>query len=356
MKKFILFLVTMLIIFLLAFWFTGGKKIMGSLNENKSYDFIIKDTINYSALDNRVLFCDGILTYNNQKITYLDFRNNIIWENRNRVFIDSIFIDEDKIYKCYESNIEIIDKDNHSFIITEIAGKVINVSREKNKTTIITKQNSGKNSVYLLNENNEVIVENMQFDESITGVSISEKSEAYCVSTIKYINGLIESTVSYNLIGKLEVWSEIISNEIIVKVEEINNNILVLGTENTYFFSVNGDLLWKNSNYNKIKDYLVSAKQGRIYILYNEEEKAELLCYNLEGKVKEIYKLPKNMEHFKVFNNKLYVYNSNSIFLLNDGVSNKIYDVNNISIMDFGVKGNDVNILLEDKLVLGSIK
>ncbi len=356
MKKFILFLVTMLLIFIIAFWFTGGKKIIAIFDSNKSYEFISEKMTNYNSLDGGRLFCDGILTFNNQKITYLDHNNNVIWENQNRVFIDSVFIDENYVYKCFENSIEIINKHNQSYVITEIQGKIINVSRENNKTFIISKQNNGKNSLYILNDNNEVIVENKQYDESITGVSISRKSEAYCISTVEYINGNIKNTISYNLIENLELWEETIDDEVVINVKVVNNNILVLGTENVYCFNVNGSLMWKNSNYNKVKDFKIVDDQERIYVLYEQDEKMELLAYNFEGKVKEIYKLPKSTKSFKILDGKIFICNNNSISILQDGNVNKLFDADNSLIVDFNVKNNETYILLDDKLIIGKIK
>lgn len=356
MKKFILFLVTMLLIFIIAFWLTGGYKIIATFDDNKTYEFISEGITNYNSLDGCKLFCDGILTFNNQKITYLDYNNNIIWENQNRIFIDSVFVDEKNIYKCFENSVEIIDRNNISYVVTEIQGEILNVSREKSKTYIIVKQNNGKNSLYILNDNNEVVVENMQNDESITGVSINGKAEAYCISTIKYTGGIIKNTISYNLIENVELWNETIDNEVVIKVEIVNNNILVLGTENIYCFNINGSLMWKNSNYNKVKSFDIDDKQERIYMLYEEDEKTELLVYNFEGKVKEIYKLPKSTNKFKVLNNKILIYNDNSISISHDGIVNKIFVEDNSKIIDFNVKNNEIYILQKDKLIKGKIK
>ncbi|MBP1926281.1 hypothetical protein J2Z76_002146 [Sedimentibacter acidaminivorans] len=356
MKKFILFLVTMLFVFIVTFWFTGGKKIIATFDDNKTYEFVSERMISYKSLDSSKLFCNGILTYNNQKITYLDYNNNIMWENRNRVFIDSVFIDENYIYKCFENSMEIINKNNQNYVVAEIQGKIINVSRENNKIFIISKQNSGKNLLYILNDNNEVIVENKQYDESITGVTINGKAESYCVSTIKYTGGIIKNTISYNLIEDVELWNETIEDEIVIKVEISNNNIIVLGTENIYCFNINGSLMWKNSNYNKVNDYEINEKQERIYILYDEDEKTEILAYNFKGKVKEIYKLPKNTKKIKIINNKLFIYNNNSISIAHDGIVNKLFDEGNSQIIDFNVKNNEMYILLEDNLIIGKLK
>ncbi len=356
MKKFILFLVTMLLIFIIAFWFTGGYKIIATFDDNKTYEFISEEITNYNSLDGCKFFCDGILTFNNQKIIYLDYDNSIIWENQNRVFIDSVYVDEKNIYKCFENSIEIIDRNNKSYVVPEIQGKILNVSREKNKTYIIVKQNNDKNSLYILNDNNEIVVENMQKDESITGVSINGKSEAYCISTIKYTSGIIKNTISYNLIENVELWNETIENEVVIKIEIVNNNILVLGTENIYCFDINGSLMWKNSNYNKIKSFYIDDNKDRIYILYEGDEKTELLAYNFEGKVKEIYKLPKDTNKFRVSNNKIIIYNDNSISISHDGIVNKIFVEDNSKIIDLNVKNNEIYILQQDKLIKGKIK
>lgn len=356
MKKVILFLIMILIVFGLIFYFTKGKEFISSLDDNKTYEISNQESVDIKTLDVCKFFSKGIITYNNQKITFIDYNNKIIWENENRVFTDNIYIDEDYIYKCLENSIEIIDKNNQSFIVTEIQGEIINVSRENNKIYIITKQNNGQNSLYMLNEHNEVIIENKQYNDLITGVSISDKSEGYCINTLKYVSGKISNTISYNLIDDMELWSKTIENEIIMKIKMINNNVLVIGTENIYFFNLNGSLMWKNSNYNKIKDLEINEKDERIHILYNQDEKLELLGYNFEGKVKEIHKLPENTEKFDILNNKIFIYNENSISLMHDNNADKLIEENNSQIIDFSVENNNIYILLKDKLIHGQIK
>lgn len=355
MKKFIIILIMILVIFGITVYFTNGKELISSLDDNKTYEINNQEVLAFKTLDICKFFSKGIITYNNQKITYMDYKNNVIWENENRVFTDNIYIGEGYIYKCLENSIEIIDKNNQSFVVTEIQGKIINVSRENNKTYIITKQNNGRNSLYMLNENNEVVIENKNYDDMITGVSISDKSEGYCLNTLKYENGKISNTVSYNLID-MELWNKTIENEIIMKIKMINNNILILGTENIYSFNLNGSLMWKNSNYNKIKDFKINEKNEKIYILYDQGDKLELLVYNFEGKVKEIYKLPESAEKFAILDNKIYVYNSNSISLLHDNNVDKLIEESNSQIIDFNVENNKIYILFKDKLIQGQIK
>jgi hypothetical protein len=345
-----------LIIFGLSFWFVGGKRIISSFDDNKTYEFIGQKTNDISTLDVCKLFSDGILTYNNQKIMFMDYNSNVLWENENRVFIENVFISENNIYKCLEDSIEVLDKNNITYVVTEIEGKILNVSREKNKTYIVTKLNNDKNSLYILNENNEVILENKQYDDCITGVTLGEKSESYCLSTIKYADGKISNNISYNLIDSLEMWNKTIDDEVIINIKIVNTNVLLIGTENIYCFSSSGSLMWKNSNYNKIKDFQINDQEDRIYILYEQDEKIELFGYNFEGKVKEIYKLPKSIEKFKIYDDKIYVYNNNSVSLLHDNIVDKLYETLNSELLDFKVVNTNLYVMLKNKLVFGKVK
>lgn len=357
MKKFILFLIIILIVIMTTVYFTNGKELISSLDDNRTYKINDQEILEIKTLDICKIFNKGIITYNNQKITFMDYNNNVVWENENRVFTDNIYVEEDYIYKCLENSVEIIDKNNQSYVVTEIQGEIINVSRENNKTYIITKQSNGQNSLYIMNENNEVLIDNKQFNELITGVSINDKSEGYCLNSLKYANGMLINTLSYNLIDDMELWSKTIEDEIIIKIKVINNNLLVIGTENIYFYNSNGSLLWKNSNYNKIRDYEINEKTQRIYVLYEQDFKLELLGYNFEGKVKEIYKLPESTKRFNVISNKIFIYNDDSISLLHDNKIDKLIEDNNLQIIDFHVENNNkIYILTKDKLIQGQIK
>lgn len=354
MRKIIYFLMFFLVIMGIAFYFIYGKEFVLRLDDNKTYEIKNQNVISIKTLNESKFYNKGILTYNNQKFIYFDYDNNIIRENENRIFTYNVYVADDYIYRCLDNSVEVINN-NQSYVITEISGEVINVSREKNRTCIITKQKNGQNSLYMLNENNEVIVENKQFNGMITGVSISDKSEGYFTTKLNYSNGKFINTLTFNLLDDLELWSNVIENEIIIGTKPINNNVLVIGTSNVYLYNHNGSLMWKNSNYNKIKDFEIDEKGEKIYILFEKNMNLEMLCYNYEGKVKEIYKAPHNVKIIKIYGNKIFTYNENIIYLLHDNNSDILYKSNNEQIIDFHVDNGNVYILLKDKLIKGQI-
>jgi len=355
MRKIISFLIVVIIIAGLAFYFTYGREYILSLDDNKIYEIKNQKTIDMKTLDECKFYNKGIVTYNNQKISHLDYENNTVWENENQIFVDRIFIADDYIYMCLDNSIEIINKNNQSYVVTEIAGKIINVSRENNRTYIITEQKDGQNSLYMLNENNEVIVENKKFNDMITGVSISDKSEGYCTTTLKFTNRKPLNSLMFNLMDDVELWNNKIENEIIVETKIINNNVLVLGTENVYFYNPSGKLMWKNSNYNNIKDFTIDLKNDELFILYEKDEKLELMCYNFDGKVKNIYKVLNNVKRIRIYGNKIFAYSENMIYLLHDNNVDKLFEVSNEQIMDFYVENSNIYVLLKGKLIKGQI-
>lgn len=354
MRKTIYFFIFNFVIVSIAAYFLFSKEIISIIDDNKTYEVKKPNIVDIDTLDTVAMYKRGILSYNNQKFIYLDYENNIIWKNENTIFADKVYISEDNIYKCSENKVEIV-QNHQDYVIAEISEQIINVSREKNKTCIITSQVNNNNSLYILNDKNEMIVENKQFSDLITGVSISDKSEGYCVNTINYKSGKINSKLTYNLIDDLELWSQNFENELIIGTEILNNNVIVIGTENVYYFNSNGKLLWKNKNYSRIKYFEFDDMNERLYILFDNNHRTELLSYSFEGKVKELYKVPNNTKKIKVCDNKVFVYNDNSILMLHDSRYDILYELNEGEIIDFNIESNNIYILLKDKLIKGQI-
>lgn len=276
-----------------------------------------------------------------------------MWENENSEFSNQVFITQDYIFIQKNKNIEVLDKNNQHFLIAEIPENIVNVSRENGKTGIIAK-GSGQ-SLYILNENNEIVVDNKEFKDLITGLSISDKSEAYSLITLNFENGTPVNSLYFNLIDDVELWTSKIDKEILIKTRVVNNNVIALGTENIYYYNNNGKLMWKNSMYNKILDYEILGQDQRIYILFEKDSSTELISYNFEGKVMEILNGPKGLSRIKVFDNKVLLYNNSTIYLKHGNKIDKIFE-DSEDFKDILIEGNTISILFKNKIIKGQIK
>lgn len=353
MKKYISFIIICLIIIFGLIYITYGKEILTRLNEKKVYSVKNAQITQIKTLDEYAFFNDGIITYNNKKLVFLKYNNDIIWEYEDTEFAKQVFVAGKHIFRKTENNIQVIDKNNQRYIIAEIKGDLLNVSRENDKIFIIIKNEDGYNSLYVINDNNEIIVENKRFDDKITAVSISDKSEGYSLTTLRFENGIVVNTVYFNLLDDVELWKTTIEDEILIKTQIVNNNVIVIGTNNIYYYNLNGKLMWKNNIFNKILDYNINKEEQKIFMLFENDSYNELITYNLEGKILEINKIPESAQKLKVFGNYIFVYSNNSIFLLHNNKTDKIYEDANIT--EFVVNGKEINILFEDKLVNGQI-
>lgn len=356
MKKLITFIIIFLIIIFGIITFTYGKEFLTLLDERKVYNVENKQTTKIDTLEECKFFNNGLITFNNQKIVFLDYKNNIIWENEDGSFSKKVFVTDNNIFRNMENTIQVLDKNNQKFVMSEIQGDIVNVSRENEKTFIIIKHSSGKNSLYVMNSNNEIIVDDKVFEDNVTGLSISDKSEGYSLITLRFENNSIINTLYFNLLDDVQLWSTNIEDEILVKTKIVNNNVVAIGTENVYYFNTNGKLMWKNGIYNKILDYEISKESQQIFILYKSNESTELISYNFEGKVTGVNKIPGNIQKLKVYEDKVFVYNDDSIYLIHGIKTDKIYEDTEGNIADFLVEGNDIRILSKGKLVNGQIK
>lgn len=356
MKKLITFIIIFLMITMGIIYFTYGKEFLTLLDEKRVYRVENIQTTKVDTLEEYMFFNDGIITYNNQNIVFLNKNNNVIWENENTSFSKQVFVAGNYIFRSIDNIIQVVDKSNQKFVIAEIEGDLINVSRENDKTYIVIKNDSGKNSLYIMNDKNEIIEDDKIFEGNITGVSISDKSEGYSLITLKLDNDNIVNTVYFNLLDNVELWSTEIKDEILIATKIINNNVVVIGTKNVYYFNINGKLMWKNGIYNKIFDYDINKENQKIYILYDKDGESELISYNFEGKVVGVIKSPGSVQKLKVYENSVFVYNENNIYLMHGTKVDKIYEDTENSIVDFTAKGNDIYILSKQKLIKGKIK
>ncbi|MGD9568238.1 MAG: DUF5711 family protein [Sedimentibacter sp.] len=356
MKKLITFIIIFMVIIIGIIFFTYGKEFLTLLDEKKVYNVEDIEKTRLDTLDEFKFFNDGIITYNNQKIIFLDYKNNIVWENEDGSFSKQVFVTDNNIFRDMEDTIQVLDKNNQKFVMSEIQGDIVNVSRENDKTYMIIKNGTGQNSLYILNSKNEVVVDNKVFDDNITGVSISDKSEGYSLITMRFENNSISNTVYFILIDDVELWNSEINDEILIKIQIVNNNVVVIGTDNVYYINTNGKLMWKNGIYNKILDYEINIVDQKIYILYKHDAVTELVSYNFEGKLTGLNEAPGDIQKLKVYDDKVFVYNKNSIYLIHGLKTDKIYEDAEGSIADFIAVGNDIHILSKNKLISGQIK
>lgn len=356
MKKTIIFISVVLIIVVGILYSTYGEEFFSALDEKKVYSIVNIKSTHLDTLDEYKFFDRGIITYNNQKMKFINYDNSSIWESENAVFSKKIFVTDNYIFRQMENSTEVIDKNNQRYVVAEIPGDILNVSRENDETYMVVKTDTGQNSLYIMNDNNEVVVDNKKFDEIITGVAIGDKSEGYSLITLNFEKGIPENTLYFNLLDDVELWNTTIENELLVKTQIVNNNIIAIGDKNIYYYNTNGKLMWKNSIYNRISDIEIHKESQKIYMLYDHDDSTELITYNFEGKIKEIINTPAGMKNVEVIDNKIIVSNENAIFLIHGSKLDKIFEVNQDSIKDYVLEGSTIKILFKDKLVSGIIK
>ncbi len=356
MKKTIIFIALILIIVVGILYATYGEDFFSALDEKKVYSIENIKSTHLDTLDEYKFFSGGIVTYNNQKIKYINYDNSSIWESENEVFSKKVFVTENYIFRQMENNIQVIDKNNQRYVIAEIAGDILNVSRENEETYMIVKTDTGQNSLYIMNDNNEVVVDNKEFDEIITGVAIGDKSEGYSLITLNFEKGIPGNTLYFNLLDDVELWNTTIENELLVKTQIVNNNVIAIGDKNIYYYNTNGKLMWKNSIYSKISDIEINKDSQTIYMLYEHDDNTELIAYNFEGKVVEIKTAPAGMKNLEVTDNKILVSNDSAIFVIHGSKADKIFEDTQDRIEDYVLEGSTIRILFKDKLVSGLIK
>ena len=142
MKKIIAVIIIILVFIISILYTTYAKGFFAVLDEKKVYEIENIKTTEINTLDEFDFFSRGIISYNNQKIVYMDFDNKILWENETNEFSNKLFVVENYIFRQTDRNITVYDKNNLQFIIAEINGSIVNVSRENDKTGLIVNGNN----------------------------------------------------------------------------------------------------------------------------------------------------------------------------------------------------------------------
>lgn len=120
MKKLIFLLIIIFAASVLFMYYQYDNKFLLNLDDNKVYKIKNINTLDFEDLDNVSFYKDGIITYNSQTIKYIDFNNNIIWENKNNMFSNKVFVVEEYIFRALENALELINVNNESYVMTEI--------------------------------------------------------------------------------------------------------------------------------------------------------------------------------------------------------------------------------------------
>ncbi|HOW22898.1 MAG TPA: DUF5711 family protein [Sedimentibacter sp.] len=350
MKKALLFILIILILVMTVLYSPFFKDLFKTLDEKKIYKVENIKSIDFNTLEEVKFFGKGILTYNSQRIIYMDLNNNILWENQKAEFSNRVLVTDNNVFRQVNNKAIMLDKNNQEYIIAEIEGNIVNVSRENGKTCMIVMGNG--QALYIIDENNDLVVDNKKFKDIITGISINDKSQAYALTTLNFEKGIPVNNLYY-LVDDVELWSSSIANEILIKTKVVNNNVIVLGTDNLYLYNNNGKLMWKNSIYNKILDYYIA--QDQISILFEKDRQNELITYNFEGKVMEIQPVPSETKKLKIVDNKILVHNDNIIYLLHNNKADKIFE-DTERLEDLLLDGNNIYILFKNKIIRGQIK
>lgn len=348
-KKFIYMLIIFIIALILLFSFYKYKGSTSLFSKNL-YTFIQKDNININTLKNSIFFKDNILSYNNQKLIYYNLNGEILWENEKNEFSESVYI-SNNVYRVSGNNVEMYDYEGNKQDIIKIDEKVISIQSQNSKTIIITESNS-KNSLYILEYPNELVLHKKDLENKILSVSINNKSESFTLSTFYIENGLLTSKLEFYLINGTAIWEMNLKNEIIIETYFCNNNIFAITDKNIYLINAEGKLMWKNS-LNKLLDYKIDIKNENIYLLVQNDKHTELIQV-YDGKINKRIKIPNELDTFKLVEDKIYVFNNKTITIINNGKVDLLWNSKE-EIKDFNIINHNMYILFSNKLTNGEI-
>lgn len=348
-KKFIYMLIMFIIALILLFVL---YKYQGStsLFSKNIYTYVQKSNIDINTLKNSIFYENNIISYNDQKLICYDVAGQILWENEKNEFSDSIYI-SNNIYRVYGNNVEMYDYEGNKQDIIKIDEQIISIQSQKDKTIIITETNN-KNSLYILEYPNELVLNKKDLENRILSVSVSDKSESFILSSFYVDNGLLISELEFNLINGTSFWKMDLKDEIVIETYYYNNNIFAITDKNIYLINAEGKLLRKDS-ISKLLDYDIDHNKENIYLLVENEANNELIEV-IEGKIKKRIMIPSEFNKLKLIEDKIYVFNNKTVTIVNNGKVNLLWNSKE-DILDFYVLNHNMYMLFTNKLICGEI-
>lgn len=330
-KKFKIFL---LIFILVGFIFIKEENqqnfvdFFNSFNKKNEKTIIFNKNYEFEQEEEYLFFNNSIIKLDDSSISFLDLKDNIIWNKDLSFELTDILALEKNLYLLDKNDGDILILDNKGNTINKINidTKIFNIL-EADDNILIHCKDENLERLKILDKDSKVLIE--KEEKNILSYSINNKNNDYIISTLNIDEGL-RSYVNIYSIATDEVKTFEYNNEIVVFTQFVNNKILISTDKNLYLLD-NKELKW-SKEYPLIKDILINKE--KIYLLYGDN--LEIIDLNGETEKKIIFGI--EYEKIKKMQNYICIYGKRDILLFNNGVEILKFKTDN-EILD--IKGNN---------------
>ena len=305
------------------------KRILHKYNFYKKKIKNIEKKLNYILEDSLLYVSDNI----GYLYAYDYIENEIIWAKKFEVpFRSNLKVDGKKLFLADENNNLFIVESKNGNILRKIPSEEVLIKNDFVNNIAINKKDlfflNNFGSLYSVNKDslkiNWFVNVNTSLKSNIDRLFSSNEIQIFNDNLIISTDNILQVLSTQNGSTKFKIpissqISPIINKDYIFIVS--NNNFLIsiqISTgEIIYSYEINQLISeYFNSKKKKVKINLIRLINGKIFIFLNN---SFVVKFNIEGKIIDIYKLPKKMNSHPIFikNSLIYLNNRNKINILN---------------------------------------
>ncbi len=341
-------IIAILILLVLVTVFSGKlvKKLISNTvcKKNRTLELVCKSSINWDKNSQIEFINDKIIYYNNKKINWFNLKGKNIATKSIDLYSPLVKISENGILIADSTRgiVKLLDlygnilwekKVNNIKQISENSGKYIIQDRTMNK----------ESQVKIFNKSGQIYTNYKANDGKIINsyINIDEDIKIYTILDIQ--NSVINNKMLvFNKDQNLS-WDKEFNEEIIQKIVFLNNDKVVVVTDEKIYAVKNGKILWSKQI---VEDLIyVGANEDKDIIYIVKRQNIEFI--DIKGRIKEKIDTDISCKRVVYYDNKLYTVGYNEIIGYDIQGNKILYFKNDEKIMDFCIKNNRALIITE---------
>lgn len=355
MKNKVIIMMLLLAVSLTTIYFINYKENTTEIVQEKTYTLVDEHNTKNKKLEDYAFYNQGVVTFSKTKLINEKLTGETVWEKDSKRFYDNVYVFDDYIYRTTDNILEVTNAEGENYILSGITGKIINVSRENNKVSIITQTNDGTNLLYILGENHEMFVEAKEYRDKLVSVNTNPKADNYVTAGFKISGKNIVSIITYSLYDGLDLCNFEIEGELVLDTYIIANNILVVTDSGVHFYDSQGNIIWNFSSFDRLYKSNLDEVNHTIDILVDKNNQRSYIELTYDGVIKFEANFKEKVENIKKLDIYTFIYDNNNVYILNGQKLDKVW-TSTEKIKDVTLIDKYIYIMQNDGIIRGKIK
>ncbi|WP_423230307.1 DUF5711 family protein [Caloranaerobacter azorensis] len=312
-------------------------------NSTKTLELMSSMNIDMNKYSGIKIYDDEILIVSPNKIISLDYNGTVKWKKDIKAI--------NPIVRFGMHNIYILDSINGQVIALDLNGEEIwrydfkksieDIIEKGDCLIVFTKAGEKKDQINIFDLKGD-LVGNIILEQGIAlDCDISNDKKKVLINVLDLSDEKIKSKVALYSINGYEIWEQDVENDIISKINFIDDKILSVTKSDIKLLNSKQKLLWDRGIDGEIIDLNIDIENKQIILLYAGNKKY-LEVISINGRTKMKKEVDKNIK-------KIYIRDSN-IYLVGD---KKIYGISKDVFLDYNISEKIKSVgVLKDKLIV----